>query len=168
MTLQESLGHLSNNPTTVVAFFALIPITALIAGFMGKNEGHIAPWKYLYSTLLYLACVPGIFAVALLLFGRQTLFQTDVVTQIVPIASMVTTMMLTRKNVSLERIPGFSNITGLVMMIATVFVIMWIAEKTHIIVFSSMKIQSLLLFLVGMLVVFRIGWSKMMNTSSNK
>ena len=165
MTLQESLDHLSASPTLVVAFFSLIPITALIAGFMGKNEGHIAPWKYLYSTLLYLVCVPGIFAVALALFGNKSLYQTDVISQIIPIASMVVTMMLVRNNVNLERIPGFGNITGLVMMIACVFVIMWIAEKTHIIVFSSIRIQYLLLFLVAMLIALRVGWSKMMNTS---
>ena len=68
MTLEEFLEKLVENPFYIIAYFALIPITALIAGFLGKDEGHLAPWNYLYSTLIYLVCVPGIFAFTFIIF----------------------------------------------------------------------------------------------------
>ena len=68
MTLRELFDYLSANPTTVVGFFLLLPIIALLAGFIAKGEGHISPWKYLYSGLIYLVCVPGIFAAALAVY----------------------------------------------------------------------------------------------------
>ena len=65
MTLQEFFRLLGENPSYVLMYFGLIPITALLAGILGKGEGEISPWKYLYSTLIYLVCVPGIFALTL-------------------------------------------------------------------------------------------------------
>ena len=68
MTLRELFDYLSANPLAVVAYFFLLLITAILAGFMGKGEGHLSPWKYLYSAIIYLVCVPGIFAAALAVY----------------------------------------------------------------------------------------------------
>ena len=65
MTLRELFDYLSANPLVVAAYFSLLLFTAILAGLMGKGEGHLSPWKYLYATIVYLVCVPGIFAAAL-------------------------------------------------------------------------------------------------------
>jgi hypothetical protein len=65
MTLRELFDYLSDNPLVVAAYFSLLLITAILAGIMGRGEGHLSPWKYLYSAIVYLVCVPGIFAAAL-------------------------------------------------------------------------------------------------------
>ena len=84
MTLEEFFGTISENPIMILSFFLLIPLTAAIAGFMGKGEGHLSPWKFLYSTLIYLVCVPGILAIALnfftFLFERRSIFKFDIFT----------------------------------------------------------------------------------------
>lgn len=166
MTLKEFFELIGDNPFYVIAFFALIPITALIAGFMGKNEGHISPWKYLYSSLIYMVCIPGIFAITLnvykFLFERGSIMDLNIYTQILPIISMIITILLVRGNVALDRVPGFGKLSGMVTMITVLFAIMWFLEKTRIIIFSYMKIEYFLLLLIVLLVVFRLGWSKMM------
>jgi len=166
MTLEEFFDKLGENPFYVIAYFALIPITALIAGILGKNEGHISPWKYLYSTLVYMVALPGIFAVTLnvykFLFERGSIMQLNVYTQILPIISMIITILLIRGNVALDRVPGFGKLSGMVTMITLLFAIMWFLEKTRIYVFSYMKMEYFLLLLVVLLIVFRYGWSKMM------
>jgi len=170
MTLKEFFELLAENPAMILAYFLLIPFTAFLAGIMGKNEGHIAPWKYLYSTLLYLVCVPGIFAITLnvylFLFEQRSVFETDVYTQILPILSMVATLLITRNNVDLERIPGFGKLSGLVMIIFATVIIMWFLEKTRIIVFSYLKIEYFLLILVGLLIAIRFGWSKLIKPTA--
>lgn len=166
MTLADFFNLLGENPFYVIAYFALIPITALIAGFMGNDEGHLSPWNYLYSTLIYLVAIPGIFAITLnvykFLFERGSIMDLNVYTQILPIISMIITLLLIRNNVSLDRIPGFGKLSGLVTMIIVLFAIMWFLEKTRIYVFSYMKIEYFLVLLVVLLIVFRYGWSKMM------
>ena len=68
MTLKELFDLMAQNPVYLLFFFIVIPMTALLSGFFGKNEGHLSPWKYLYSTLIYLICVPGIFSVSLSIY----------------------------------------------------------------------------------------------------
>ncbi len=163
---------LGDNPTPIVAYFFLIPITALVAGILGKGEGHLSPWKYLYSTLVYLVCVPGILAITLsvylFLFERRSVFDTDIFTQILPVLSMVGTLLLIRKNVPLERIPGFGKMSGLIMMILTTLFVMWILDKTRLIAFSYIPFQYVILMFIGLLVIFRIGWSRIFSSSENR
>ena len=124
MTLQEFFDLLAESPILILSYFLLIPITAAVAGFMGKGEGHLSPWKYLYSSLVYLVCVPGILAISLniyvFLFENQSIFKSDIFTQILPIFAMVVTLLIIRKNVPLDRIPGFEKLSGLFMLIFAV------------------------------------------------
>lgn len=173
MTLEELFEKIGENPSYVIGFFLFIPICALIAGIMGKNEGHLSPWKYLYSTLIYLACIPGIFAITLniymFLFDRGKVLNTDIYFQILPILSMVITLLIIRNNVSLERIPGFRNVSGLMIMIFAVFALMWGIDRTRIFViaFARIPFYFLVLIFVGLLLIVRFGWSRLMRPTTN-
>ncbi len=172
MTLSEFFELLANQPYLILAFFLIIPFTAFLAGIMGKNEGHISPWKYLYSTLVYLVCVPGIFAVTLniylFLFEKQPIMNTDVFTQILPILSMVGTLMIVRNNVEYDRIPGFGKLSGMMMMIFAVLLLMWGLDRTRIFVvaFANIPFQYILLIFVGLLISFRVGMKRAFGTTS--
>ena len=66
MTLQELFDSLAAKPIPVVVFFILLPIAAAIGGKIASNdEVRQSPWNYFYATLVYLTCVPGIFALVL-------------------------------------------------------------------------------------------------------
>lgn len=164
MTLQEFFNLLAENPFWIVAYFLLVPFTALLAGIIGKGEGHLDPWKYLYSALIYMVCIPGIFAVTLSLwvfiFERRSIFQTDMYTQVLPILSMVVTLFLIRRNVDLKDVPGFDKITGLILMIFGIMAFLWVLDKTHILVFSYMPFWQGLLMFAGLLLLVRWGWGK--------
>jgi len=170
MTLKELFDLLSAHPAWILAYFILVPFTALLAGMLGKGEGHLTPWKYLYSTLIYLVCVPGIFAVTLsiyvFIFERRSIFDTDVYTQILPVLSMVATLLLIRRNVDLDLIPGFDKITGLVMMISATFAFMWVLDKTRIWIVSFLPFWQGILIFIGLLLVIRWGWGKVAKRSS--
>ena len=164
MTLQDLFDYLSANPFFIFAYFLGIPLTALIAGWLGKGEGHISPWKYLYACLIYLICVPGIFAITLndylFLFESGSILQTNLITQILPIASMILTLWLIRRNVDLDNIPGFDKLSGLVMMIVAALAIMWFIDRTRIYMISFLPIQTVLLIFAGLLLMIRLGWSR--------
>ena len=171
MTLKDLFDLLSENPVWILAYFILLPLTAAIAGFMGKGEGHLSPWKYLYSTLIYLVCIPGIISVSfnlyLFLFENQSIYDTYIYTQILPIASMVITLLLIRNNVSLEHIPGFDKLSGLFTLIFAVLFLMWILDRTRIFVvaFTHMPFYYVGLIFIGLLLMIRFGINKMLKSS---
>jgi FlaA1/EpsC-like NDP-sugar epimerase len=140
-------------------------LTALLASIFGRNEGAKSPWKQLYTVLVYLTCIPGIFAVTLnvylFLFERQSVFDTNIFTQILPIFSMIITLWLVRKNVSFDDIPGFDKIGGLIMIIAALIIFMWFLEKTHILAITVVPFSYFLILFIVLLVIIRFGWKKL-------
>ncbi|HFA49194.1 MAG TPA: hypothetical protein ENJ95_09270 [Bacteroidetes bacterium] len=164
MTLQDFFNFLSDHPSWIVSYFLLIPFTALLAGIIGKGEGHLEPWTYLYSALIYLVCIPGIFAVTLsvylFVFERSSIMQTNMYTQVLPILSMVLTLFLIRKNVDLNLVPGFDKITGLIMMVFATFSIFWVLDKTHIWVVSYLPFWQGILIFIALFAVIKYGWKK--------
>ncbi len=164
MTLGEFLTFLNNNPIYIIFYLIILPFAAFLAGRFGKNEGHLSPWKYLYAVIIYLVCIPGIFALALniylFLFERQRIFDMQINTQLLPVFSMIATLLIIRRNVNLELIPGFHKLSGLITMIAALMSIMWFIDRIRIIVFSYLPIQYLLLIFVVLLIAIRFGWSR--------
>lgn len=166
MTLGQFFETVSAQPSIVLFYFFSLPFTAFLAIIFGKNEGHLSPWKYLYTILVYFACIPGIFALTLnaylFLFERQPIMQMNIYTQILPIICMLITLWLIRKNVNLNDVPGFDKIGSLIFIITILISMMWILEKTHIFVFTYMPFYQFVLIFIGFLVIIRFTWVKML------
>ncbi|MFN7118781.1 MAG: hypothetical protein ACK4TA_18425 [Saprospiraceae bacterium] len=164
MTLRQLFDLIGNNPAYIIFYFAIIPFAALLANVLGKGEGNLSPWKYLYSILIYAVCVPGIFAVTLsiyyFLFEKRSILDTDVYIQILPIVSMVLTLLIIRRNADFDYIPGFDKLSGLMMMIAATLGIMWFVDRTHIYAITYLRFEVVLLIFFALLLVIRFGWSK--------
>lgn len=167
MTLSEFFDYLSSNPVVLLAYFIGIPFTALLANVMGKGEGNESPWKYLYSALIYLVCVPGIFAVALsvyfFLFERGSLMNANVLIQILPIVSMVLTLAFVRRNATFDLIPGFGKLSNLMLMIGSVFVLMYLLDRIHLVAWVNIPVQYLIVIVAGLLIAFRYGFKSMIS-----
>jgi hypothetical protein len=165
MTLGDFLKALSDNPSVVCFLFVAVPLTAFLASIFGKNEGSTSPWKQLYSILVYLTCIPGIFAITLniylFLFERQPILDSNIFTQILPVASMILTLWLIRKNVSFEEIPGFDKLGGLILIITAIIIFMWIIEKTHIYAITIVPFSYFVIVLVMLLVIIRFSWKRL-------
>ena len=164
MTLRELFQLLGEHPEYVIFYFTIIPIMAFLAGILGRGEGHLSPWKYLYSSLIYFVCVPGIFSITLsiynFLFERRSIMDADVLVQILPVLSMVVTLLIIRRNVNLDYIPGFDKLSGLITIITAAFFIMWFIDRTRIWVISFLPFQYVILIFVGLLIIIRYGWRK--------
>jgi len=165
MTLGDFFQALSDNPTVVCFLFVSVPLTAFLASIFGKNEGAATPWKELYTVLVYLTCIPGIFAITLnvylFLFERQSVNDVNLYTQVLPIISMVLTLWLIRKNVKLDQVPGFEKLGGLIMILFALIVFMWILEKTHIFAITIIPFSYFVILFVVLLVGIRFGWKRM-------
>jgi hypothetical protein len=166
MTLGELFRFLGENPTYITAYFLMIPILALIANWISIGEGHQSPWKYLYAVLVFAACVPGVFSVGLsvyhFLFERGSIMNTNVLTQILPVLSMIITISIIKRNVPLSYVPGSERISSLMLIIGATLVLMYIIDRTRLFVFVNVPVGAFLLILVGLLIVMRYASKKIM------
>ncbi|MFT7121840.1 MAG: hypothetical protein ACJAZ9_002028 [Neolewinella sp.] len=164
MTLNDLFQYALDNPMNVVFYFGIIPFAALLAGWMEREEGHLPPWNYLYSTLVYLVAVPAIIAVSFSvykwMYERDSIMNANLMLQVLPIISMFLTFFIVKKQVRIESLPGLDRLGGLVMITSGVMVIMWFMDKVHIIAFTYISIQQLLLIFLVLLVVVRYGWTR--------
>ena len=111
MTLNELFQFLSENPIYTLGFLIGVPVITGIIGILADDKSGNDPWRYIYMVLLYVICIPGIFAVTLLvytfLFEQKSIYDIDLITHFIPIVSMVITIWITKRYVSLDDIPGF-------------------------------------------------------------
>ena len=161
MTLAEFFELCGRNPILLLSFFIGIPLIALLAMLFSNGQGHLSPWKYLYSVLIYLVAIPGIFAITLsvyfFLFERRSIMDTNIFTQVLPIVSMLATFILIRKQVDLDLVPGFGRLSGLMTILGVMMVVMWIIDKTHIYSITFMPFWVVVLILVAGFLLIRMG-----------
>ena len=167
MTLKELFDHLGNNPIIIIAYFFFIPLMAFITNALWNKKGKRSPAKYIYASLIYLVTVPGIFAVTLniylFIFERQSIFAMDIYTQLIPIVSMIITLGVIIRNVSLDDVPGFDKIGSLVFIIGTTLCLMWFIDRTRIYMISFLRFEYVLVMLVGLIMTMHMGWKNLLN-----
>jgi len=170
MTVQQFLNHVSNDPFYLLLYLGLLPFTALLFLLLAKNEGTKTPWKYAYSVLIYLSCIPGIFAFIFLVyrfvFENQQILNVEIYTQLLPIISMALTIFFIRKNVDLTYIPGFGKLSGLLMMILATFTLMWIFNKTNLLAITFIPIQYILIIFVVLFIAIKVGFDRVVAKKS--
>jgi hypothetical protein len=165
MTLGEFFKLCGENPTLLIGFFLIVPLIALLALFFSNRQGHLSPWKYLFSVLIYLVAIPGIFAVTLsvymFLFERRSIMDTNIYTQVLPVVSMLATFILIRRQVDLDLVPGFGKLSGLITILSVLIVVMWIIDKTHIYSITFMPFYVVILILVAGFLLIRMGLKRL-------
>jgi hypothetical protein len=153
MTLRDFLSLAGNNPYILLGIFIIIPVLSWLIGMIhGRFRGGMAPWKYFYSLLIYLVCIPGIFASVVtaysLFFHRENLLDVNILAYFLPIISMIATLVIIGQNVEFASIPGFDRLSGLMVMIAVSFAIALAIQKTRLFLFFGGSITMLIVIAV--------------------
>lgn len=165
MTLGEFGTILTENPLLVTAYFTILPFTAILSWILGPNRGHLSPWKFFYTVLIYLSCLPGIlafaFGVYLIVVERQSILTLNLYLTLVPVLSMLLTLLIIRRNVDLDLVPGFDKITGFMLMIFVLIAFMWFLSRIRLVIFSYMPLQYFAFIFLGLLFLLIYGWRKL-------
>ena len=165
MTLTQFFDLLSANPSIVLFYFGAIISTAILAGIFSKGESYSTPWTYLYSALIYMVCIPGIFAFTLniytFIFERRSVYDLNVYVHYLPILAMIGTLMIIRNNIEFKYIPGFDKLSALMFIIAIIMTLLWILDRTQIFIISFMPFQYALLILGGLLLLLRYSFKRL-------
>ena len=114
-------------------------------------DGGATPWKHLYAIFVYLACVPGLFAAVVTAYSlfliSTNLLEVNALVYLLPIVSMVVTLVLVRQNVDLDEVPGFHRLSGLMTLIGVSFIVALAIARTRVWLFFGGSV--LLLFAIA-------------------
>ena len=163
MTLGELLEFLGSNPYYTVFYFVAIPLGAFLANMLSKGEAKLNPWCSFYALLVYLSVIPGVFAILLnlyhLLFENTSIYEVNLMTQILPILSMVLSLYLIKQNIDFDDIPGFDKLAGFAGMMGGLMVIFFFLDKTRLIAFTYIPFLWIVGILIILYLVIRYGTS---------
>ncbi len=166
MTLQDFFNLVQSKPLLIPLYFGIIFLVTLLANYFSKQDVKFhEPWKYVYAVIIYMVCIPGIFAVTLsiyfFLFEKRSIMQTDLLIQVLPIIAMIGTILLIKRAVNLNLVPGFDRISGLMTIIAIVLSLLWIIDRTHILLISFIPFYYLIIFIVASILLMRYAFRKL-------
>ena len=162
MSVLELFAYFENHPVYLLVYTGALPLLSLIIRLgHGQFRAALPPWKYFYSGIVYLSCIPGIFvlfAVGYLSgFRRENLLALDIVVYVLPVLSMIATLFIVRKSIHFDDIPGFHRITGLIAVTAATFAILFVLDRLRILLFFRASVLWFLLLGFGIFVALRIG-----------
>jgi hypothetical protein len=165
MTLGQFFDYISANPIWVLIYFTAIPAISFLVGISTRGNGHKNPWAFLFTGLLYMVCTPAIFAITLsfyiFFFERKSILDMNMITQVLPVISMLVTIYIIKKFVNLQAIPGFNKLGNLFTILAMIIILLWILEKTHIWVVSFVPFHYFIILLIGLIVMLRLAWVRL-------
>ena len=162
MTLRDLTQAAGNHPVPVVSGLVALPVLAWVLGVCHRSgEGRNAPWKFAYSALVYLACIPGTFAATLtayaMFFRNESLLDANLLIYFLPIFSMVTTLVLVSKRVEFKDVPGFDRLSGLMVLMACSFGVALAIHKTRIFVGFFGSVEMLFVLAAGIFALLKWG-----------
>jgi hypothetical protein len=133
-------------------------VSGLIRGRAGYAASH---WRYFYSVIVYVTCIPGILAVVLtayaLFFTRENLLDVNLIVYFAPIVSMAVTLAIVSRYTDYDDIPGFDRLSGLMVILAATFVIILFIQKTRIWIFFGASLFWLLILGVALFFILKAG-----------
>lgn len=171
MSIQAIIDFLSAYSLLIVIMFIAIPLIAFAFGeAVGEENAPKSPYKYIYSMLVYLSSVPGIFSVVLCLYGlfilKVNLLEVNLIIYFVPLVSMIATIILIKRVVALDDVPGFDRLYGLFVVLGVSFTIALMILQTRIFIFFGSSISKLIIFIVILFLFMSWGMTKLTGKKS--
>ena len=166
MTLRDVFAAVSGQPLLLFLLLSAVPTGAFLVNlWSGETADAIWKWRYMYAVLVYLACIPGIFAVVLniylFLFERQSIWDMNLALQVLPILTMVTTLTLIRRKMPFNYIPGFGKLSSFLTIIAALMGILWFIDRTRIYAITYVPFTYIVVGFVALLLIIRFAWSRL-------
>ena len=162
MTVVDLIQQLTHFNTALLIFLVALPIGVFIYWkSIGPYAGNDEPHQYVFATAVFLACIPGIFASVLtgytLFFIHGNLLEVNLVIYLLPILSMIATLMITSRATNIERLPGFYRLRGLMSLLALTFILALLLIRFRVWLAFGGSFLSLALIMLGLF--FGLRWS---------
>lgn len=163
MNLQDLINWINTSQNHILIYFGAILALSFISTLI-VNPKNISTIKYLMSALVYAVVVPGILSIFLLLYNilflNSNILQISIVTYFVPIVAMIFTLFVLNRKVKMSKLPGFTKLSSLFVMISITFFILFFLHRSYFGVFILGSFTHLIALFIGVMIILRIAWAK--------
>ncbi len=152
----------------LLIYFCVPPLLALLLWPVTREIWRAKPpLSYLYSLLVYLVAIPGVFSLILLgysvFFLHQNLLEVNALFYFLPGLSMLMTLIIIGRSVSFGDLPAVDHIIGLITVLGITFLAVLFIYKTRIFIGFFGSIETLILLAVGVFILLKWGLNKLFN-----
>lgn len=166
MTLNQLFAAAGQHPLVMLGVFLALPLGCWVLGMLhGPRSAKRSPWRYLYAVMVYAACIPGMLAAVVLLYSlffvSQSLLDLDLLVHVLPIASMVATLLVIRSRLSFAEIPGFDRLSALMVILGVSFAVALAVQRTRIWVLFGASFLTLLVIALLTFVLLMWAWRRL-------
>lgn len=158
MTLRQFFEWVQSEPSLVLYYYVFLFALTLLANYFAKSAQEPGLLRWVYAVIIYLVCIPGIFAVTLnvyfFLFEKRSIMDAELLLQFLPILMMIAILYLIKKQIQLDHIPGMEKLSSLIVIISVLLSLMWVVDRTHLYAISFVPFYYVILVLViGILLI---------------
>ncbi|GAB1858663.1 hypothetical protein MHTCC0001_35030 [Flavobacteriaceae bacterium MHTCC 0001] len=166
MTIQNIIDWFGENPNIILAYFSALLIICLMGLLFSNSLVFKPPINYIYTVLIYAVSVPGLLALILVLYSlfinKANLLEVNMLAYFLPIGATIVNIIIIKKTVRLDRIPGFDKLSGMFLLIVVTFVVTYILQRLFFgVIFIGSFIHLVVLFVI-LLVALRYAWKKIL------
>lgn len=165
MTFRDLFDYAAAQPGVIALYLLLIPLLAfLLTLWGGETAQDIWRWRYLYAGLVYATCIPGMFALTLnlylFLFERQSVWAMNLALQVLPVLTMIATLLLIRRKLPFQYIPGFGRLSSFLTLIVALIGVLWFVDRLRLVAFTYVPFSYIVIGFVALLLLIRFAWSR--------
>lgn len=163
MSIDDFFVKLENFDILIAIYSMFAILMASILWLLNhKEKEKQSPMKYVYSVLIYAITVPGIIISVItgykVFVEKMSLLDLNFVVFLLPIISMIITLVIISKDADLKSIPGFDRLSGLMTMLGISVVIAFVISRAHFWIFSS--IAGFFLLILVLFLIFKFAAKK--------
>jgi len=171
MTTRELLTWIGESSWLVPVYCIGTPLLAWLCRFAHpRGGGGRGPWRFVYAALVYLACVPGVFAAVItaysLLFVRENLLDVNPLIYFGPIAGMIATLVVIGQVVETRRLPGVDRLSAFITLLAVSFFAIFFVSRLFVGLLFFANIWHLLIIALVVFVVLKVATGGLLRTRS--
>ena len=163
-SLLDLIQRLGDHRGVIAAVLLVIPALSWIIGQLLKRASRKTAANFLALPIFMtvplgtvMACVLGY----LVFIVRENVLAYDAVLLFGPVLSMALTLFAVSKVLPFEEIPGFDRLSGLMLVAAVAFIIVYLLDRFALRLFFVASLPILALIFIVLFVLLRIGFTRL-------
>jgi len=165
MSVKELLDWMSLHSPFVIIYLTILPLLSSALSYFANSIKMKKSVRRLISILLHLSVIPGMFSSALVFYTlfivKGNLLAVNALLYFAPIISMFVLIVLIKRKLSLNVLPGFNRLSGMMLMMFISCFIVLLLYRFRLVIgffgsFGQLLIAAVILYLIFKLALYKM------------